>query len=190
MCGEHTLQFPPMCHASGSSPHVRGTLTTVPGALYTSGIIPACAGNTDYARARFGAAGDHPRMCGEHPCRACAPSVRPGSSPHVRGTRFRELAPSDGNGIIPACAGNTPVWPSSMRRARDHPRMCGEHRNPMRCLCRRRGSSPHVRGTLTDCTGQEIRNRIIPACAGNTSWMIMVITYLSGSSPHVRGTLC
>ena len=132
-----------------------------------------------------------------------------GSSPRVRGTlRWRRggwIRP----GIIPACAGNT-TWISSLRSmARDHPRVCGEHKSvctpPTSCS----GSSPRVRGTLLRHEGLKILAGIIPACAGNTHCspcqktsgrdhprvcgehiaVIHPLTHGRGSSPRVRGTL-
>ncbi len=35
---------------------------------------------------------------------------------------------SDGDGIIPAHAGNTEPYVTFMREDEDHPRTCGEHR--------------------------------------------------------------
>ena len=71
------------------------------------------------------------------------------------------------------------------------------------------GSSPHTRGTRSDRIACGPANRIIPACAGNTSWRLAPCRRgtdhprmrgehsgnrsgwhrLGGSSPHARGTL-
>ena len=109
-------------------------------------------------------------MCGEHQNLLVHVSTRPG--------------------IIPACAGSTAVLYnaaaetlgssphvrgalSSGRRpstpARDHPRMCGEHRQgPL-----------HLLPALG----------IIPACAGSTRERFKAENDRKGSSPHVRGAL-
>ena len=155
----------------------------------TNGIIPACAGSTQMQDAmpdasagssphvrgappRLAAAlpgaRDHPRMCGEHRAvgvdvvraegiiPACAGSTmiesyngrrRRGSSPHVRGAPWRGL--------------------SARTPARDHPRMCGEHRRWF--------------GEHRDSRG------IIPACAGSTNALGIHSPSRLGSSPHVRG---
>ena len=90
----------------------------------------------------------------------------------------------------------------------DHPRVCGEHAGFRHPLRRRRGSSPRVRGTLTVLHGRRVVERIIPACAGNTSrrrsasgrtWdhprvcgehigIKTIPGHVIGSSPRVRGT--
>ena len=71
-------------------------------------------------------------------------------------------------GIIPACAGNTSTTWTSSARARDHPRVCGEHSSPARCPPCQPGSSPRVRGTPRLAVHGTGRVGIIPACAGNT----------------------
>ena len=46
MRGEHHEAFAALSRALGSSPHARGTREVAAYALPSSGIIPACAGNT------------------------------------------------------------------------------------------------------------------------------------------------
>ena len=66
MCGEHKPSRMSMGVASGSSPHVRGTLRIELTSSLTTGIIPACAGNTHRHPHDDPYLRDHPRMCGEH----------------------------------------------------------------------------------------------------------------------------
>ena len=108
-------------------------------------------------------------MCGEH--YISVPHVRSvaGSSPRVRGTHGSTPAHRHRSGIIPACAGNTRLCASALRRVGDHPRVCGEH---VRLLMQVRvvsGSSPRVRGTLHLSDIPQFNLGIIPACAGNTT---------------------
>ena len=134
-----------------------------------SGIIPACAGSTSVCFLGKFLVGDHPRMCGEHfNCEEVA-LMRVGSSPHVRGAHLDRRLPRRESGIIPACAGST--WPASppWHSSWDHPRMCGEHRNIIACICVSLGSSPHVRGAQKHCRHRRGVPGIIPACAGSTS---------------------
>ena len=73
-----------------------------------------------------------------------------------------------GGGIIPAYAGNTPQCDRGWNRARDHPRVCGEHSVRVVRRSAARGSSPRMRGTPS---GLELFSNdagIIPAYAGNT----------------------
>ena len=111
---------------------------------------------------------DHPRMRGEHGQEgrdelgevgiipACAGSTATltatgcsdmGSSPHARGARCHPMP--------------------TMPRARDHPRMRGEHT----CAVHRGA----------------VWQGIIPACAGSTPEMVSGIRKDMGSSPHARG---
>ena len=111
-------------------------------------------------------------------------------------------------GIIPAYAGNT-CWLSTLSYGRrDHPRVCGEHsicQDPKGELT---GSSPRMRGTPLRASTQPAPHGIIPAYAGNTlemsililskwdhprvcgehGWISPVGKYVSGSSPRMRGT--
>ena len=208
MCGEHFLHAIVSNYEQGSSPHVRGTLPPIVVPVRRGGIIPACAGNTG-SQARLGLIRrDHPRMCGEHSRVILLFNGTGGSSPHVRGTRSRTRQCVSGNGIIPACAGNTSRRPVPATGNRDHPRMCGEHWGNSLFTVILEGSSPHVRGTQYGENSATPQNGIIPACAGNTIsisfmyWLILdhprmcgehrtILTcepVCSGSSPHVRGT--
>ena len=91
-----------------------------------------------------------------------------GSSPRVRGTP-------------------TPSRNAS-RIASVHPRVCGERRPAPGRQPGRRGSSPRVRGTHARARRRLLRDRFIPACAGNAlaNWLLDWLA--DGSSPRVRGT--
>ena len=175
----------------------------------STGIIPACAGSTSVCFLGKFLVGDHPRMCGEHfNCEEVA-LMRVGSSPHVRGARGLLLPRGIVLGIIPACAGSTSYLAAIFHLPRDHPRMCGEHRNIIACICVSLGSSPHVRGAQKHCRHRRGVPGIIPACAGSTirfypecggngdhprmcgehSLSINHAGTPVGSSPHVRGAL-
>ena len=147
-------------------------------------------------------------MCGEHPYTGNEDTVAWGSSPHVRGTRHFGQVDALLPGIIPACAGNTSAPCRARPSARDHPRMCGEHRGEAPPRGVDLGSSPQVRGTPSGTLPTAHGTGIIPACAGNT---VQTDAYIGsdgdhprmcgehsgapncmatrmGSSPHVRGT--
>ena len=106
----------------------------------------------------------------------------------MRGTLAKLAVSLTELGIIPACAGNTITPHPCELRARDHPRVCGEH-----------NSIPRACGYLAG---------IIPACAGNTRTSANICCvpwdhprvcgehlatfagrfWMKGSSPRVRGT--
>ena len=91
---------------------------------------------------------------------------------------------------------------------RDHPRACGEHTDRVYRLADLVGSSPRLRGTLSNQKPTRANHGIIPALAGNTNlkrpkprkrWdhpracgehlaTSFVVCECGGSSPRLRGT--
>ena len=173
----------------GSSPRVRGTRVRHGGGDVSSGIIPACAGNTVTVEVKSVIVGDHPRVCGEHYKHRGSITPNPGSSPRVRGTLGAGNLPMQPYGIIPACAGNTRYRLESFPQSRDHPRVCGEHYTQATKTDEHLGSSPRVRGTPERRRRRKRRHGIIPACAGNTIWLIRV-PYTARDHPRVCGEHC
>ena len=66
-------------------------------------------------------------MCGENVFSAFLISRAAGSSPRVRGKLCAARGGRNAGGLIPACAGKTPPRLMVARRARAHPRVCGEN---------------------------------------------------------------
>ena len=150
----------------------------------------------------------HPRECGERARGDSFPKLPHGSSPRVRGTRYRQPDHVGSLRFIPASAGNATgdcVMPPADAV---HPRECGER---LRCAAEQAaldGSSPRVRGTPTDGLRACGSCRFIPASAGNaparhTSDCAHTVhprecgeryqtdvrkSLHNGSSPRVRGT--
>ena len=147
-------------------------------------------------------------MCGEHVCGIQKLNLKIGSSPHVRGTRQYTDGYFASWRFIPACAGNTPGIYCALTAPPVHPRMCGEHPPKGSAVRRMTGSSPHVRGTHRQLSPSSLWCRFIPACAGNTTQLSILLDISTvhprmcgehivsglgkgssiGSSPHVRGT--
>ena len=69
--------------------------------------------------------------------------------------------------FIPACAGNAASRRMHCARRSVHPRVCGERRASFSSRTCANGSSPRVRGTLTNEKRLVAGSRFIPACAGN-----------------------
>ena len=69
----------------GSSPRMRGALTTAREVLITDGIIPADAGSTAILSRTHAGWRDHPRGCGEHAMKGGRVTFSQGSSPRMRG---------------------------------------------------------------------------------------------------------
>ena len=187
---------------------MRGTQVAAADSEADRRFIPACAGNPDSRTPRQGPIPVHPRVCGEPLSEAQLTSVRPGSSPRVRGTPNRNLLGDVRARFIPACAGNPQREIQGARRSPVHPRVCGEPVRERIVAELRDGSSPRVRGTRGRRSSARYTIRFIPACAGNPSWRITIRSALSvhprvcgepwscqsrvsspnGSSPRVRGT--
>lgn len=94
--------------------------------------------------------GDHPRLRGEYLTDVFVKVTFPGSSP--------------------ACAGNTKSDKYCQNLYWDHPRLCGEYSLSPSIWCVMLGSSSLVRGIRGRNGTKGLLDRIIPACAGNTSF--------------------
>ena len=208
VCGEHQDIINTNYRISGSSPRVRGTQRRWRVYARLRRFIPACAGNTEATVSYDLPEPVHPRVCGEHKQGDPVPGSFLGSSPRVRGTPRTPDACAGRRRFIPACAGNTLNCLATPNTRSVHPRVCGEHRDePVSGRCFH-GSSPRVRGTQTTFQMVKLKNRFIPACAGNTTpsgttssskavhprvcgehWNILSSGRGKlGSSPRVRGT--
>ena len=91
-----------------------------------------------------------------------------GSPPHARGILALFQKGLTGDGITPACAGNTVVGYHIVDPCRDHPRMRGEYLAWSDLLKIYWGSPPHARGILNRGLAGDGSYGITPACAGNT----------------------
>ena len=106
VCGEQA--FSQLCAGGGegSPPRVRGTgAHTVPSNV-SSGITPACAGNSKFEQFAPLSKRDHPRVCGEQYQMLLKLYVVLGSPPRVRGTVSWPTQTVLPHRITPACAGN------------------------------------------------------------------------------------
>ena len=110
----------------------------------------------------------HPRSRGEHRANRALRAACTGSSPLARGTPDRRHARDLSVRFIPARAGNTSTAGELIDGEAVHPRSRGEHRanRALRAACT--GSSPLARGTLVAAVPSTVRQRFIPARAGNT----------------------
>ena len=168
VCGERQCAPRVEPLTRGSSPRVRGTLDRSHGGVVELRFIPACAGNAEWVAAVQLTDRVHPRVCGERSPACPRGACVAGSSPRVRGTRFRRLSPTPRKRFIPACAGNAP------QHFRKRPAVGG--------------SSPRVRGTPQRAPSEPTPRRFIPACAGNAHAPNSSHSFACGSSPRVRGT--
>ena len=93
-----------------------------------------------------------------------------GSSPLARGLQLALDIGLELRGIIPACAGLTVRLRLEARCSPDHPRLRGVYPSVEVKARQLMGSSPLARGLQDQRTGKHHRGRIIPACAGFTTW--------------------
>ena len=168
MCGENGTLFETQRNKMGSSPRVRGKRTDRSIREAKGGLIPACAGKTEYRERRGRRPRAHPRVCGENTTPRRADSARIGSSPRVRGKLRDEHFASPEERLIPACAGKTSRLMRTTRTWWAHPRVCGENRMASSTACTPSGSSPRVRGKLELLDRHDETGGLIPACAGKT----------------------
>ena len=137
VCGEHWMTIFAAMTILGSSPRMRGTRGQFQHDFQQRGIIPAYAGNTCRLFSGVLPFWDHPRVCGEHKVAFSAIGSAAGSSPRMRGTHGSAATTVEPNGIIPAYAGNTMLCELWRDGARDHPRVCGEHKQTCRTSLRK-----------------------------------------------------
>ncbi len=158
--------------SSGSSPLARGTSPSrfLYGACRR--LIPARAGNIPSTRSASLSASAHPRSRGEHRAVSTSISSRGGSSPLARGTSLLKLLATLYNRLIPARAGNICPGRRSPPLLPAHPRSRGEHKSSPNLPPRPLGSSPLARGTFLGVFSVIIGFRLIPARAGNITYLV------------------
>ncbi len=112
----------------------------------------------------------------------------PGSSPHTRGTQFRDVGFQRLGRFIPAYAGNT-SRPTACRTDRPvHPRIRGEHTLTSLIVSPHPGSSPHTRGTRARSAAWALPVAVHPRIRGEHVEIAVGRQRRTGSSPHTRGT--
>ena len=90
-----------------------------------------------------------------------------GSPPRVRGTEPPSASIEYRVRITPACAGNSFMFAMVTGAVKDHPRVCGEQKEPSISDALLVGSPPRVRGTVDELISRYRGEGITPACAGN-----------------------
>ena len=131
-----------------------------------------------------------------------------GSSPYLRGTRFRSGQLLMQRRFIPLSTGNTKRFSVPLRRFAVHPRIYGEHNVFQLFILGFFGSSPYLRGTHQAAAERQPQYRFIPVSTGNTEsstlqyrklavhpriygehWPpVTIVWIINGSSPYLRGT--
>ena len=168
--GEHRLARVVLPDPVGSSPLARGTPRTSDGVRDSEPVHPRSRGEHFLTlRTHINDYGSSPLARGTRRSAGGRSSPCIGSSPLARGT----LRVVGGTVLvvrfIPARAGNTQHAAPEPGVRPVHPRSRGEHANPARLLLPFTGSSPLARGTQLALVLATLRQRFIPARAGNTA---------------------
>ena len=166
--GEHQLMARPYTFWNGLSPLARGTpdYAWIWEGAYR--FIPAGAGNTNPSGIKRPSLPVYPRWRGEHEFADNVVIVQVGLSPLARGTLVVVHFNDDGFRFIPAGAGNTAATWSPPIISPVYPRWRGEHRCNCGTTVIDSGLSPLARGTPSIQPRGRLKDRFIPAGAGNT----------------------
>ncbi len=111
---------------------------------------------------------EHPRVCGENATSTTIYLGHSGTSPRMRGKRFRIIEKPYGIRNIPAYAGKTPRFRRRFSRFPEHPRVCGENGSGVGVAGLACGTSPRMRGKRMEIQANPKPRRNIPAYAGKT----------------------
>ena len=126
VCGEKLTTFDAGKLIPGSPPRMRGKAYPPPCSYGLLGITPAYAGKSPRLSMPTGAAGDHPRVCGEKFLRVTSLKLYTGSPPRMRGKVSQRKRGHYEKGITPAYAGKRAKRWRPKKYVQDHPRVCGE----------------------------------------------------------------
>ena len=146
MRGEYPVVVTASVVVTGSPPLARGIRRISRWGKRSTGITPACAGNTTSGQTVITAVWDHPRLRGEYSALDALNLFGVGSPPLARGILGNELTPLWKTGITPACAGNTRKLRMMRGCGGDHPRLRGEYVSCRVLLNEEEGSPPLARG--------------------------------------------
>ena len=130
VCGGNRLFDPHLPGAKGLSPRVRGKPAGTLELSLGRRSIPACAGETPTLSASPYPSTVYPRVCGGNWGRRCRRRRGAGLSPRVRGKQTAYDGPQEGDGSIPACAGETPTAAGVAGLREVYPRVCGGNHRP------------------------------------------------------------
>ena len=105
-------------------------------------------------------------MCGGTTADGAPCPPHQGLSPRVRGNQGVGQRNCIGQGSIPACAGEPAKRRIQRRRDGVYPRVCGGTPMAITTMMALMGLSPRVRGNHRRAAGELLKDRSIPACAG------------------------
>ena len=169
MGGGNFLLFRHPLHLQGLSPRGRGKPSLPFLAVIAIRSIPAWAGETPSAPTAAGGPAVYPRVGGGNGGPQRPVAHRHGLSPRGRGKPDQSPGLGDGNGSIPAWAGETRSRWTRILTPRVYPRVGGGNGFIALMLRLHPGLSPRGRGKLAGAALARPEQRSIPAWAGETS---------------------
>ena len=191
VCGADSHCTRQTIHRSGSSPRVRSRRPVQLQTDRQDGIISACAEQTYVQSALISGLWDHLRVCGADTLMSSTQLKNEGSSPRVRSRLSYPRAMRLLMGIISACAEQTWCGIRLVGVNGDHLRVCGADNAVNAVFSALPGSSPRVRSRPIPDSLVDDANRIISACAEQTTSLSTLFAFelmekFLGSSPRVR----
>ena len=129
-------------------------------------ITPAYAGKSYRTHSVRQCLTDHPRLCGEKRSGGSTSSLVRGSPPPMRGKGEAFKGDYATSRITPAYAGKRLFIKLLEINSQDHPRLCGEKRNPRISYNHGKGSPPPMRGKASVPKMLQLSSGITPAYAG------------------------
>ena len=181
VCGGTTNLPAAIARMDGLSPRMRGNHGHTAVRQWPPGSIPAYAGEPAAGLVSSGRGTVYPRVCGGTGDVRRDGRYGVGLSPRMRGNRPRLLGPHPQRRSIPAYAGEPAGLRSRPIVATVYPRVCGG--TPPQCpiILARRGLSPRMRGNPIANGGGGLRDRSIPAYAGEPGitapWRVVAKVY-------------
>ena len=176
MCGGTASRLRPFTFIAGLPPRVRGNPCDTNNDKSECGSTPACAGEPLPTRETPLSFQVYPRVCGGTVLSEALLEPQTGLPPRVRGNRENPLARPPFKGSTPACAGEPLVQNCICPCQTVYPRVCGgtpcwhNQRNP------HYGLPPRVRGNLHTTCPSIPSMRSTPACAGEPSSALMMLS--------------
>ena len=109
-----------------STPHARGSTKMAKIKLSKGGVYPACAGIHRLSKPPHSGGTSLPRMRGDPPSTVSSAADYDQSTPHARGSTYRQAFFEDFLRVYPACAGIHPGKQTSSPHMESLPRMRGD----------------------------------------------------------------
>ena len=153
----------------GPSPPARGKPASRSPDLFSTGSIPACAGEALRHAGTDDAGRVHPRLRGGSDRLLGGHDPDPGPSPPARGKHYSYVSPDGATGSIPACAGEATRRPRLRHGRRVHPRLRGGSLGVCVIDDHPYGPSPPARGKPHNIGALATLEGSIPACAGEAA---------------------